>query len=90
MYICLNIFSMRFRDIIGQQQIKNKLIQTVLDQRVSHAQLFFGPEGNEKLALAVAYAQFINCTQKLLPKADSQPGILIPAGLVLPASNTRN
>jgi DNA polymerase III subunit delta' len=59
---------MRFRDIIGQQQIKNKLIQTVLDQRVSHAQLFFGPEGNEKLALAIAYAQFINCTQKLLPE----------------------
>ncbi len=59
---------MRFREIIGQQQIKNKLIQTVLDQRVSHAQLFFGPEGNEKLALAIAYAQFINCTQKLLPE----------------------
>ena len=31
------------------------------DQRVSHAQLFFGPEGNEKLALAIAYAQYINC-----------------------------
>ena len=59
---------MRFRDIIGQQQIKNKLIQTVLDQRVSHAQLFFGPEGNEKLALAIAYAQFINCTRKMLPE----------------------
>ena len=33
---------MRFRDIIGQEEIKRKLIQTVLDQRVSHAQLFFG------------------------------------------------
>jgi DNA polymerase-3 subunit delta' len=52
---------MRFIEIIGQQEIKAKLIQTVLDQRVSHAQMFFGPEGNEKLALAIAYAQFINC-----------------------------
>jgi DNA polymerase III subunit delta' len=58
---------MRFREIIGQQSVKSKLIQTVLDQRVSHAQLFFGPEGNEKLALAIAYAQFINCTQKEIP-----------------------
>ncbi len=53
---------MRFRDIIGQQETKDKLVRTVKDQRVSHAQMFYGPEGNEKLALAVAYAQFINCT----------------------------
>jgi len=55
---------MRFSEIIGQDPIKKKLIQTVLDHRVSHAQLFFGPEGNEKLALAIAYAQFINCSNK--------------------------
>jgi len=54
---------MRFSDIIGQEQIKKNLIQTVLDHRVSHAQLFFGPEGNEKLALAIAYAQYINCRE---------------------------
>jgi DNA polymerase-3 subunit delta' len=52
---------MKFSDILGNEGIKQKLIQTVLDQRVSHAQLFFGPEGNEKLALAIAYAQLINC-----------------------------
>ncbi|MCX6244900.1 MAG: DNA polymerase III subunit delta [Bacteroidetes bacterium] len=55
---------MRFSDIIGQEQIKKKLAQTVLDHRVSHAQLFFGPEGNEKLALAIAYAQYINCQNR--------------------------
>lgn len=58
---------MRFSAIIGQTGIKKKLIQTVIDQRVSHAQLFFGPEGNEKLALAIAYAQFINCTNRQFP-----------------------
>ena len=55
---------MKFSDIQGNTQIKNKLIQTVLDQRVSHAQLFFGAENSSKLALAIAYAQFINCTNR--------------------------
>jgi DNA polymerase III subunit delta' len=55
---------MLFREITGQKEIKRKLIQTVLDHRISHAQLFFGQEGSEKLALAIAYAQFINCTNK--------------------------
>jgi len=56
--------TMRFSEIPGQEEIKKKLVQTVIDQRVSHAQLFFGPEGCGKLALAIAYAQFINCTNK--------------------------
>jgi DNA polymerase III subunit delta' len=55
---------MLFREIIGQKEIKKKLIQTVLDQRISHAQLIYGQEGSEKLALAIAYAQFINCTNR--------------------------
>lgn len=55
---------MKFSEIPGNLQIKNKLIRTVLDHRVSHAQLFFGPENSSKLALAIAYAQFINCTGK--------------------------
>jgi DNA polymerase III subunit delta' len=55
---------MRFSEIIGQEQIKRKLAKTVADHRVSHAQLFFGPEGNEKLALAIAYAQYINCRDR--------------------------
>ncbi len=55
---------MLFKDIIGQEKIKNKLIQTVRDNRVSHAQLFLGPEGSGKFALAIAYAQYICCTKK--------------------------
>ena len=56
---------MRFSEIKGQRDIKKKLIKTVLDQRVSHAQMFYGPEGNDKLSLAIAYAQLINCTKKI-------------------------
>ncbi len=76
---------MKFADIPGNQQIKSKLIRTVLDQRVSHAQLFHGAEESDKLALAIAYAQFINCTGRLAPREgtglfgeempDSPPGL---------------
>jgi len=31
---------------------------------VSHAQLFFGPEGSGKLAIAIAYAQYISCENR--------------------------
>jgi len=56
---------MQFKDIIGQHTIKMHLVQTVKDIRVSHAQLFLGPEGSGSLALAVAYAQYINCENPL-------------------------
>lgn len=55
---------MKFSEIPGQLRIKNHLIQTVLNDRISHAQLFTGPSGSGKLALAIAFAQFINCTDR--------------------------
>ncbi|MEO8793953.1 MAG: hypothetical protein ABI390_00730 [Daejeonella sp.] len=55
---------MQFSEIIGQQEVKKHLIQTVLENRVSHAQLFLGPEGSGSLALALAYAQFISCQNR--------------------------
>ncbi len=64
---------MLFRDIIGHKDIINRLIQTVKDNRVSHAQLILGPEGIGKLALAIAYAQFVNCVDK---QYNNQNGIL--------------
>jgi DNA polymerase-3 subunit delta' len=55
---------MRFTDIYGHEDVKERLKNTVKDQRVSHAQLFLGPEGSGNLALAVAYAQYINCRNR--------------------------
>lgn len=55
---------MLFSQIIGQEDVKKKLIQSVRDNRVAHAQLFLGPEGSGSLALAIAYAQYINCTNR--------------------------
>ena len=56
---------MQFKDIIGQEQIKAQLVQTVAENRVSHAQLFLSSEGSGALPMAIAYAQYINCLDKL-------------------------
>ncbi len=55
---------MKFSDIVGQEPLKQRLKRTVYDNRVSHAQLFLGTEGSGKLALALAYAQYINCRKR--------------------------
>ncbi len=55
---------MQFKDVIGQNSIKQRLIQAVEEDRIPHAQLFAGPQGNGKLALALAFAQYINCPNK--------------------------
>lgn len=55
---------MQFSQVIGQQKIKERLIQNVKDHRISHAQLFLGKEGSGNLALALAYAQYVLCTEK--------------------------
>jgi len=55
---------MFFKEVIGQSATKERLIQSVNEERVSHAQLFAGPPGGGKLALAIAYAQYIACTNR--------------------------
>ena len=55
---------MLFADVIGHDDLKKRLIQSVKESRVSHAQLFLGPEGSGKMPLALAYAQYINCTNR--------------------------
>jgi DNA polymerase-3 subunit delta' len=55
---------MLFSQIIGQQEIKSRLIRTVTEQRIPHAQLLRGPEGVGKLGLAIAYAQYICCENR--------------------------
>lgn len=55
---------MKFSDISGREVVKARLIRSVAENRVSHAQLFLGPEGSGKLAVALAYAQYLNCTQR--------------------------
>ncbi len=53
---------MQFSEILGQNHIKNHLIQSAGTGRIPHAQLFIGPEGSGTLPMAIAYAQFIICS----------------------------
>ena len=55
---------MLFKDITGNELVKKQLIDAVANNRISHAQLFSGKSGNAKLALAFAYAQYLNCDNK--------------------------
>ena len=55
---------MQFKEIVGQDAVKQRLIASVTENRVSHAQLFLGPEGSGNLPLAVAYAQYVSCEDR--------------------------
>ena len=55
---------MYFAQIPGQKEIIGKLIRSVKEERVSHAQLFAGNEGCGSLALALAYARYISCENR--------------------------
>lgn len=54
---------MLFSEVQGHTQLKQKLRDSVRENRIAHAQLFAGPEGSGALALAIAYAQYIACEQ---------------------------
>ncbi|MBN2484632.1 MAG: DNA polymerase III subunit delta [Bacteroidales bacterium] len=62
---------MQFKKVIGQEKVKQQLAASVKQGRIPHAQMFFGPEGCGSLPLAVAYAQFISCTN---PSEDDSCG----------------
>jgi DNA polymerase III subunit delta' len=55
---------MQFTDVIGQSPTKDLLIQLAVEHRVPHAILLIGPPGNGKLALALAFSQYLNCRNK--------------------------
>ena len=53
---------MLFEDILGQEHIKKHLTQSVDNGRIAHAQMFIGPEGSGTLPMAIAYAQYLLCS----------------------------
>lgn len=53
---------MFFKDIIGQEEIKTRLIRSAKSGVVPHAQLFTEKEGSGAFPLALAYARYLNCT----------------------------
>ena len=82
---------MQFKDIVGQQSIKQHLIEMVEQNRLSHALLFLGKEGSGALPLALAFAQFVVCQPAASPVVEdlfggmsaleSKPSYLSPEAL---------
>jgi DNA polymerase-3 subunit delta' len=66
-----------FDDIIGQDRVKSFLIQLAASERVPHALLFLGNTGSGNLALAIAFAQLLQCEQRntgiTIDATDPQP-----------------
>jgi DNA polymerase-3 subunit delta' len=56
---------MQFSQIYGVNHIKEKLIQSVNNNHVAHAQMFVGMEGSANLAMALAFSTYLNCENKL-------------------------
>ena len=88
---------MQFKNVIGQTAIKQRLIQSVRENHVSHAQLFLGPAGSGKLPLALAYAQYILCPNRtetdscgVCPTCQKMQKLVHPdLHFVVPTANTK-
>jgi DNA polymerase III subunit delta' len=55
---------MLFSNIIGQENIRQQLVQAVQQNRLSHAMLLLAPEGAGGLPLALAFTQYLVCENK--------------------------
>lgn len=50
-----------FNDLYGQENIKKLLIDSIINEKISHAYLFSGPRGTGKTSTAKLFAKTINC-----------------------------
>lgn len=55
---------MLFSDIIGQAAVQQQLIQSIQQNRLSHAMILLAPEGAGGLPLGLAFAQYLVCENK--------------------------
>jgi DNA polymerase III subunit delta' len=53
--------AMSFAQVIGQDGVKDHLVELVRFNRLSHALLFLGHEGSGALPMALAFAQYVVC-----------------------------
>lgn len=63
-FVIIFAYFMQFKDIEGQRILINHLTDIIDQGRVSHAQLFHGATHAGSLAIAIAYAQYLNCKNR--------------------------
>lgn len=56
---------MQFKDIVGQQDVANRLTEIIDSGRVSHAQLILGRTAEGSMQLALAYLQYLCCEHRV-------------------------
>lgn len=52
---------MLFSEVVGAEKVKETLRHSLSANHVAHAQLFYGLEGAPNLAMALAFATYLNC-----------------------------
>ena len=50
-----------FKDLVGQSEIANIILNEIINNKISHAYLFSGPRGTGKTSTAKIIAKMINC-----------------------------
>ncbi|MDR0686739.1 MAG: DNA polymerase III subunit delta [Dysgonamonadaceae bacterium] len=55
---------MLFGNVIGQHEIKRQLTKSARSGNIPHARMITGNEGTGKLAIAIAYARYLCCTDR--------------------------
>ena len=48
-----------FEQVIGQQDVQQRLMQLVSEERLPHALMLCGPQGSGKMALAIGFAKVL-------------------------------
>ena len=61
-----------FNQVIGQQEVKERLLQLVEEQRLPHALMLCGPMGSGKMALAMAFAAYLLKSNGKQPTANAE------------------
>lgn len=65
---------MNFTSVVGQTTVVNILKQSIINNHISHAYLFYGPRGTGKTSVAKIFAKAVNClnfTDDLCGKCDN-------------------
>jgi len=61
---------MRFSKVVGHRELINRLIMSVKNNKVSHSIMFLGNEGSGGMAIALAFAQYLNCKNRISVDAE--------------------
>jgi DNA polymerase III subunit delta' len=81
---------MNWENIAGQVEVKQELKQSIVNDRISHAQIFYAPEGSGGLPLAIAYAKELLLSAKNNQNTASKVDHLMHSDLhfVFPTNST--